>query len=174
MIITLIICHKYIIGKLLPKGYAGVILVNVVGSGLAIIMLSFKVSGARRRCQNAAEAEGDKDAEARFSYPKMYAEGFSEQAKIFNCIQRGHQQALETYPQFLAASLVGGYRYPISATIGGLYWVLARVKYAEGYSTGDPKKRYEHWSSRGVWAGLLWQFGAAAATAVSLLVINDK
>ena len=88
-------------GKILPKSYSGVIFVNVIGSSLLIVMLGFKVAGARKKCIEMAKSEGDKDAEDRFSYPKTYAEGFSNPSKLFNCIQRGHQQALETYQQFL-------------------------------------------------------------------------
>ena len=94
--------------------------------------------------------DGDTDAEARFSYPKMYAEGFSEHATSFNCVQRGHQQALESYPMFLALSLVGGIQYPLTCAAGGALWNYARLKWAEGYATGDPSARYSHWASKGV------------------------
>ena len=94
--------------------------------------------------------DGDTDAEARFSYPKMYAEGFSEHATSFNCVQRGHQQALESYPMFLALSLVGGIQYPLTCAAGGALWNYARFKWAEGYATGDPSQRYSHWASKGV------------------------
>ena len=135
-------------GKYLPKSYAGVIMVNVVGSSLFMVTLGFKVAGARKACIAQAEKEGDKDAEARFSYPKLYAEGFSEPAKLFNCIQRSHQHALESFSQFLALSIFGGFYFPVATTFGGIYWLVARVKYAEGYSTGDVQRRYEHWSSK--------------------------
>jgi hypothetical protein len=98
----------------------------------------------------------------------MYAEGFSQTAKDFNCIQRSHQQgephclvhffksfsffffffflacvallihlcvsssALETFPSFVALSLVGGLRFPILTAAGGLLWCVARLKWAEG------------------------------------------
>ena len=62
--------------------------------------------GARKKCIEQAKAEGDKNAEERFSYPKLYAEGFSESAKLYNCVQRSHQQALESYPQFLGTNVI--------------------------------------------------------------------
>ena len=112
----------------LSPAFGGVILVNCVGSGLMIVILGFKVAGARQKYIIEATKEGDKDAEARFSYPKMYAEGFSQSAKMFNCVQRAHQQALETYPQFVVWSLLGGLRYPLSSVAGGLLWLFARWK----------------------------------------------
>lgn len=113
---------------LFSKAYAGVILINCIGSGLLIVILSFKVSAARSKCIVEAIKEGDKDAEARFNYPKVYAEGFSHSAQVFNCVQRGHQQALETYSQFVVWSILGGLRFPVSSVMGGLVWLLARWK----------------------------------------------
>lgn len=45
---------------------------------------------------------------------------------------------------------------------------FCELQWAEGYATGEPGKRYEHWSSRGIWTGLLIQLAAATATAVSI------
>ena len=64
--------------------------------------------------------------------------------------------------------MFGGLMFPVSTTIGGFYWLLARYKYAEGYSTGDASKRYDHWSSKGIWTGLLWQLCTASSTAVAI------
>jgi MAPEG family len=107
---------------------------------------------------------------SRFALPKLYAEGFSEEAKQFNCVQRGHQQALETYSQFLGLSLIGGISFPVSATIGGIMWSYARLTWANGYATGEPGNRYSHWASRWIWTGLLVEMTAAAATAVKLVI----
>lgn len=71
---------------------------------------------------------------------------------------------------FLAASLVGGVQYPVSVTVGGALWCYARLKWAEGYASGDPAKRYEHWASKGVWTGLLVPLIAAGATSLSAVV----
>jgi len=87
----------------LPRLYGAVIIVNLVVAGLTIIALGFKVSAARKNIAAKALANGDKDAEIRFNVPKMQAEGFSAEATLFNCIQRGHQQALETLPHFFCA-----------------------------------------------------------------------
>ena len=154
-----------------PKAYGLVIAINVIAGGYAILHLGFKVGKARETYKAKAIEEGDKEAEERFSLPKLYAEGFSENAKLFNCVQRGHQQALETLPQFLVYSLVGGVRHPIVVSVAGLIWIIARLKWAEGYASGVPKKRYDHWISSGIWTGLLVPFGASLSTAIGFLGI---
>jgi len=171
----------------------GVILVNGVTSSFVVIGLGFmvgkvghscslalaekttaaqlKTRQARGACREKALKDGDADAEARFSYPKLYAEGFSEEAKNFNCVQRGHQQALETYTQFVALSLIGGIRHPVLVTAAGLLWCYARVKWAQGYATGDPGKRYTNsklaWH---IWTTLIFVAAAAASTGIQLLL----
>ena len=79
-------------------------------------------------------------------YPAMYAdrsECDKDKSKlVFNCIQRAHQNALETYPIFLSFLLVGGLKHPLIASSAGLIWILGRYIYAQGYYTGDPTKRY--------------------------------
>ena len=89
---------------------------------------------------------------------------------MYNCAQRGHQHALESYPQFLALSAVAGVSYPLVTAALGLLWTYARYKYAEGYSTGDPGKRYSN-SAFGmqVWTALVGLIFVAGATGVKLL-----
>ena len=43
----------------------------------------------------------------------LQAEGFGPIAQEFNNVQRGHQQALETYSSLIAMSMFGGVGYPI-------------------------------------------------------------
>lgn len=62
----------------------------------------------------------------------MYATGKDAKSVKFNCVQRGHHHALETFPMLLAASLVGGVRYPVSVAAFGLLWIKARFAWAEG------------------------------------------
>lgn len=154
----------------LPKAYGAMLFVNVVSSSYAMITLGGRVGKARSKSIEAAKLEGDKDAEDRYSYPKLYAEGFSKTAKLFNCIQRGHQQALETYPSFVALSLIAGIKYPITAAIGGVIWHFARFAWAEGYATGDPSKRYQSFLAVGIWSSLFIELIGATATIVSFVM----
>ena len=54
--------------------------------------------------------------------------GDSDEAKTFNCIQRGHQQALETYTSFVVLSLIGGLKFPVLSAMSGLVWGVARIQ----------------------------------------------
>ena len=58
-----------------PATYGAVILANVVGSSFTLLSLGMKVGQARKSIPNAPQ------------YPAMYAEGDSEDAKKFNCVQ---------------------------------------------------------------------------------------
>ena len=84
-------------------------------------------------------------------------------------MQRGHQQALELLPQFMALSLVGAIRFPIACAIGGILFNIGRLGYAEGYATGDPAARYSKGGFLAI-PGLIVQLVAASATAVQLLL----
>jgi glutathione S-transferase len=42
-------------------------------------------------------------------------------------IQRGHQNTLETYPEFLLVLSLGSIKYPLVASIGGVIWLLGRI-----------------------------------------------
>ena len=154
----------------LPKAYGAVIIVNVILSSFLMIFLGIKVGKARTFFKEKAAKDGDKDAEARFSYPKMYAEGFSEEAKLFNCVQRGHQHALETYTQFIVLSIVGGVKFPLVSSAAGFLWMYARIKWAEGYKTGEPSKRYQNWVAYGIWSSLIVLASSSIVTAVVIVL----
>ena len=139
----------------LPRAFGLVALVNVVGASFTVVALSFKVGKARK----------DYGVEL----PTMYAAGKDAKSVKFNCVQRGHQQALETFPMFLAASLVGGVRYPVSVAAFGLLWMKARFAWAEGYATGDPKNRYANAWGYFIWTGLMGTFTACGAVGLELL-----
>ena len=43
--------------------------------------------------------------------------------------------------QFLALLLLAGLKFPIYTSIAGVVYLLGRIVYFAGYSTGDPNKR---------------------------------
>jgi len=107
----------------LPEGYGYVIFV-AVDSVFLNMWLAYNVGKARKTYG--------------IEYPTMY----SPDNVQFNCIQRAHQNWLEVCPQFLAMLFIGGLQHPkLTAAAGGVY-LLARVMYARGYYTGDPKKQH--------------------------------
>ncbi|KAI4299675.1 hypothetical protein L6164_033110 [Bauhinia variegata] len=113
--------------ELLPKEYGFVVIVLVLYCFLNFYMAAL-VGKARKRYN--------------VRYPTLYAsESENKDAKLFNCVQRGHQNSLEMMPMFFMFMILGGLKHPsISAACGGLYTV-GRYLYFTGYSTGDPKNR---------------------------------
>ena len=71
------------------------------------------------------------------------------------------RQALETFPSFLALSLLGGARHPLVVTAAGVAWIAARLQWAKCYAEGGPANRYSSKWSAFVWYSLL---GAAVAS----------
>merc|ERR1711981_1184136 len=65
----------------------------------------------------------------------------SKEALVFNCTQRAHQNTLETLPFVLFSTLLTGLQYPRVAAGACAAYVLGRVLYTVGYTSGDPKKR---------------------------------
>ncbi|CAH8566708.1 unnamed protein product [Heterobilharzia americana] len=106
----------------LPRYYGGVILVGVGAFGLNMYFIR-RVIKARK--------------EHNVELPLMY----HPTNKVFNCIQRGHQNYLEVLPLFLMTLFVGGLRYPRTYTACGIIFLIGRLLYFNGYSTGDPAKR---------------------------------
>ena len=102
-------------------------------------------------------------SEARKKYGVEDPEMYSKDSRVFNCIQRAHQNTLENLPQFFFLLTTGGFSCPKLAAAGGWVWVAGRVVYALGYSTGDPAKRV-----RGAFGyfGLFTLLGCSIYTAI--------
>lgn len=56
-------------------------------------------------------------------------------------VQRSHQNTLEYLPNVLALQALMGLQFPVAAAGLGVGWVVARILYSLGYSTGDPGRR---------------------------------
>merc|ERR1719474_1716373 len=101
----------------------GYVMLVVAGSVLVNLWQMMMVGRARKRFN--------------VLYPKMY----SEDKEHFNCYQRAHQNYLENIPLFIALLLLSSvYSAKCSAGLGAV-WLTARVIYALGYNTGEPKNR---------------------------------
>lgn len=75
-------------------------------------------------------------------YPAMYAsEAENKDAKLFNCVQRGHQNSLELMPVFFMLMIVGGIKHPLVCSSLGTVYIFARLGYFIGYATGVPENR---------------------------------
>ncbi|CAN1758849.1 Microsomal glutathione S-transferase 3 [Linum perenne] len=115
------------VAELLPKEYGYVVLVLVAYCFLNIFM-SIMVVKARKKYN--------------VPYPALYAvESENKQAKLFNCVQRGHQNSLEQMPMFFMLLALGGLRHPCVAAALGAFFAFTRYFYFTGYATGDPQNR---------------------------------
>jgi len=153
----------------IPVAYGMVMFFNVIASCIVLKALAVRSMIARQLCKERAAQQGDKDAEQRFGYPNVYAEGFSEQAKLFNCVQRCHQHALETFTPYIVGSIIGGTQFPVTCCIGGLLWCVGRLVYSRSYSSGDPTRRHEYLISYGIYVGVMMQMMATIFTAAGIL-----
>ncbi|KAF4968562.1 hypothetical protein FZEAL_10370 [Fusarium zealandicum] len=78
-------------------------------------------------------------------YPVAYASNDvaekDSKAFLFNCAQRSHANFTENQPSFLGALLISGLHFPVASAALGAGWVLSRISYAIGYSSGGPQGR---------------------------------
>ncbi|OAX44449.1 membrane-associated proteins in eicosanoid and glutathione metabolism [Rhizopogon vinicolor AM-OR11-026] len=114
----------------LPVGY-GYIPASLMSIGWVLMWQTFMVGRYRKR--------------AGINYPQMYAEKAeveaSEAALRFNCMQRAHQNTLESVPLVFLSTVVAGLKYPVLAAALCATYSTARVIYTVGYKTGQPKRR---------------------------------
>ncbi|GKV20338.1 hypothetical protein SLEP1_g30478 [Rubroshorea leprosula] len=113
--------------EFLPREYGYVVLVLVLYCFLNFWMAA-QVGKARKKYK--------------VSYPTLYAsESENKDAKLFNCVQRGHQNSLEMMPMFFILMILGGMRHPCVSAGFGLLYIVGRYFYFTGYATGDPQNR---------------------------------
>ncbi|KAL3568520.1 hypothetical protein D5086_031219 [Populus alba] len=113
--------------EMFPRGFGNVAFVLVAYCFLNFWM-GFQVGKARKKYN--------------VPYPTLYAiESENKDAKLFNCVQRGHQNSLELMPVFFLLMVLGGIRHPCACVALGSIYTVTRFFYFTGYATGDPKKR---------------------------------
>lgn len=74
-------------------------------------------------------------------YPNLYAPAGHKDGEAFDCIQRAHQNTLESWSMVMITMLATGLVYPVTAAAAGTMWVLGRIVYGIGYAVGGPKGR---------------------------------
>uniref|UniRef100_A0A7S4N2J1 Glutathione S-transferase 3, mitochondrial n=1 Tax=Guillardia theta TaxID=55529 RepID=A0A7S4N2J1_GUITH len=110
----------------LPKGYGYVVAV-VGGSFLLNMYLTINVVTARKKFK--------------VEYPLLYAPAGHKHEEAFNCVQRAHQNTLESFPMVMMQMLLCGLKYPLTSAVCGGIWVVGRFLYGYGYANNGPKGR---------------------------------
>lgn len=130
------------------------------------------VGPARTKYKELASKDGEKDTELRYALPNLYVDGTSKHARAFNCIQRSHQQVMETMPMYIFTACAAGLQFPLFTTIICALSLVSRVQFVKGYvqSEGDTTKRYSLPFSLFFWKGLLTVFFLSLATAAHMLM----
>merc|ERR1712071_182416 len=88
----------------LPENY-GYVIATGVG---AIFMVMWK---------------GIRVGKARKLYGVEYPDVYSQDNKVFNCIQRAHQNTLENLPQFFFLLSMAGFSHPRISAAAGWVWI---------------------------------------------------
>lgn len=90
---------------------------------------------------------GSRRKAAKVTYPAAYAPSArtDPEAHKFNCAQRSHANFIENQPSAVAAMLIAGLQFPLTAAGMGFIWTFGRYLYMTGYTRGDEggKGRYQ-------------------------------
>jgi len=154
----------------IPRSF-GLVILSLAAYNFWIITYGAAVGSARIKYMDKAIKDGEKDAETRYQLPNLYVVGNTAPARAFNCVQRSHQQILESLSQFNTCALVSGLSFPITTAAMVSLSFAARVVWTKGYacSEGDPKKRYDHPLAMHIWTSLFALCGLSFASGVKFL-----
>ena len=100
-------------------------------------------------------------------------QGVHDKADEFNRVQRGHQNMLESISSVIAATAVGGLRYPRVATGFALAYCVGNFFYLQGYSdmSKDVKgARYTHPLAALKMIGMLGSVVTATVACVTMMM----
>jgi glutathione S-transferase len=95
-----------------PAAEYGYVMASVAASAALVQWQAIRVGMARRKFG--------------VPYPKMYAEDSQAHAQEFNCVQRAHQNTLETLAPVLVMECLLGLQHPLTAASLGMIWNLGR------------------------------------------------
>eukprot|EP00746_Dinoflagellata_sp_MGD_P011269 gnl/MRDRNA2_/MRDRNA2_123576_c0_seq1.p1 gnl/MRDRNA2_/MRDRNA2_123576_c0~~gnl/MRDRNA2_/MRDRNA2_123576_c0_seq1.p1 ORF type:complete len:162 (+),score=20.25 gnl/MRDRNA2_/MRDRNA2_123576_c0_seq1:84-569(+) len=109
-----------------PEGYE-LVFVPLALSWIMNFFLTFQVIIARKKYN--------------VHYPNLYAPHGHKDGEKFNCVQRAHQNTLESWSMVMITMLAVGLVYPTAAALSGLAWVIGRFVYGFGYALGNPSFR---------------------------------
>ena len=116
------------------------------------------IGSLRNKYKEKARKDGEKDVDARYSYPNLYVAGGTKHANAFNCAQRSHQQQLETVAAFTLFALTAALSFPVVATVASIIYTISRRIWAKGYGSnndaGDAQRRYSAFFSGFFWKAL--------------------
>lgn len=140
------------VASFLPAGY-GLVIVVLTITYLWLTVVGMTVGESRAKYIALAEKDGEKNVAERYEIPNLYAQGTSKHVQAFNCVQRSHQQILETFPGYVFTVLITGLEFPITAFVLASLWLYSRIVWVKGYmaSSGQPMQRYSH-----PFAGFFW------------------
>jgi len=95
------VMHGPFLSTIAPSGMAAWFAATplvLVGTELWSLVQGQKVGQARSEAVDAAQKDGEKDVEARYGLPNLYAQGTSNHVKKFNAVQRSHQHTSRRFP----------------------------------------------------------------------------
>jgi len=105
----------------------GYVVLSIASSWIMNIYLAVQVGKARKKYG--------------VKYPALYATKDIKGSYEFNCIQRVHQNTLESWAPVTILCLLNGIYSPVYSAAFYATWVLGRFVYSVGYSTKGPDGR---------------------------------
>ncbi|KAK3063483.1 hypothetical protein LTR53_018890 [Teratosphaeriaceae sp. CCFEE 6253] len=89
---------------------------------------------------------------------------------LFNCAKRAEDNFHENHASFIAAMLIAGVQYPLTATGLGLAWSVGRIMYAVGYTREDKENGKGRLAGSFFWLAQLGLFGLTGWTGIKMVL----
>lgn len=140
----------------LPRSF-GLFVISLTAFNFWTVTYGMTVGRARKKYREMAEKDGEKDTYQRYNLPNLYVDGNTKPARAFNCVQRSHQQMIESLTQLNVAAILSAFSYPLVASFLTVLHFASRTVWCKCYadSEGEPGNRYNHPLSKHIWTSLL-------------------